>query len=107
MPLQKGKKRKRVRRRGPTTIEESEQPVSVREKPSNRTSTRRRGWQPPLAFNVVFGLAMIGLGVFFTAVPQKGMGTQGKLLLLILYLGLGALSLGRAYRQYRGRQQSQ
>lgn len=106
MPLQKGKKRKRVRRRGPSTVGEYTQPVSTQVK-SARRPAKRRGWQPPMSFNIIFGTVMIGLGVFFTALPQKGMGLQGKLLLLVLYLALGGLSLGRAYRQYRSRQQSQ
>jgi hypothetical protein len=55
-------------------------------------------------FNVIFGVVMVFLGLFFFILPQKGMGTQGKLLLLILYLGLGSLSLWRAYRQYQEKQ---
>jgi hypothetical protein len=105
MPLQKGKRRKRPRRRGPAVLAEDDQPQIVQERRTTRPATRRRGWQPPLAFNLIFGLVMIGLGLFFFVIPQKGMGTQGKLLLLILYFGLGALSLGRAYRQYRSKQQ--
>src|SRR5579864_846994 len=101
MPVQKGKKRKRPRRRGYASDLESEPTVIAQEKRTARTPGRRRGWQPPMSFNIIFGVLMVGLGVFFFAIPQKGMGTQSRLLLLILYLGLGSLSLWRAYRQYR------
>jgi hypothetical protein len=105
MPVQKGKKRKRPRRRGSPLDAESEQPVMAQERRPTRAATRRRGWQPPLAFNVIFGVVMIAIGVFFFFIPQKGMGAEGRLLLLILYLGLGGLSLWRAYRQYQEKQQ--
>jgi hypothetical protein len=103
MPLQKGKKRKRVRRRGPSVADDGAQPAPVQEKRAAGPVARRRGWQPPLAFNLIFGVVMVSIGVIFFVIPQKGMGTQSKLLLLILYLGLGGLSLGRAYRQYRAK----
>lgn len=67
---------------------------------------RRSRWQPPLWVNVAFGFAMFLLGIVFTLIPQKGMGLQGKLILLVLYWLVAAFYLSRALRQYRARRES-
>lgn len=66
----------------------------------------RRGWTPPLWVNLAIGLVLVGVGVVFWLVPQKGMGTQAHIIILLGYFALAGLYLGKAFRQYRGRRQS-
>jgi hypothetical protein len=108
MPLQKGKKRKRARRHGQSSaVAEIEGDAPVPGERAQRTGTRRQRWKPPPWMNAVFGATMIAVGViFYFAFPQKG-GSDTKVLFLILYLALGGLYLGRAFLEYRRRQQSQ
>ncbi|MCA1597337.1 MAG: hypothetical protein LC772_13075 [Chloroflexi bacterium] len=109
MPIQKGKKRKRIRRRGPSTTGASQAEASSRGRQPvpPPTVAKRRGWQPPLWVNLAFGLGMLVVGVVFTIVPQKGMSTQNRLLLLVAYCVIAGFYLARAFRQYRARQQSE
>lgn len=103
MPVQKGKKRKRIRNRGP--VEERGTLQTVTRHPATpvaRPERPRRGWgQLPPWLNVVMGGIMLLAGLLFV-LPQK-MSTQSKLALLVGYLLLASFYFFRAYRGYRGR----
>lgn len=108
MPVQKGKRRKRPRRHtSSTAVAESQDAQPAQASRVERRGARRQRWKPPPLVNAAFGATMIAVGVvFYFVIPQKG-GSDTKLLFLILYLALGALYLGRAFLEYRRRQQSQ
>jgi len=71
-----------------------------------RQKVMRKGWTPPLWVNVAFGASMLVLGVTFTVLPQRGMSTQNKLLLLVAYCVVAGFYLVRAYRQFRKRREA-
>ena len=101
MPVQKGKKRKRVRNRGP--LEERRTAPAVARPaatPVAKPVRPRRGWgQLPPWVNALFGAAMLLVGLVFV-LPQN-MGVQNKLILLVGYVLLSAFYFFRAYRGYR------
>lgn len=104
MPIQKGKRRKRPRSRGISQAHPVE-PVT-RPAPAAKVSERpvRKRWRPPLVINVVFGIAMVVFGVLFFA-WNKGIGVQERVLLLLAYLVVASIYLGKAFRQYRSSRQ--
>lgn len=104
MPVQKGKKRKRVRNRGErdhSTSEVRATAVPVAKSVPTRAG-RKGGWQLPPWANLVFGALMLGAGLFFFLSPQKGMSMQTKAILLVMYISVAGFYLFRAYRGYRG-----
>jgi hypothetical protein len=107
MPVQKGKRRKRPRRRGPLTVSDMPETTESSSARPITSKVRRRGFQPPLWVNLAFGIGMIVFGVVFTITPQKGMSTQNRLLLLLAYCVIAGFYLFRAFRQYRNKRQSQ
>lgn len=109
MPVQKGKRRKRTRRRGRGEGSEPlvQSPNGTKPGEAARSRPARRGrWQPPLWFNLLVGLSLLGLGLLFSLTPAKGLGPGLHFIFLLGYLALSALYLGRAFRQYREKQGS-
>jgi hypothetical protein len=106
MPVQKGKRRKKTRRRSrfgdyeESTETDDERPASR----STSTPAPRRRWESPLWLNVAIGVAMVALGLWFLVSPQKGFGTGARTIILFGYFALAALYLTKAYRQYRSKQ---
>lgn len=106
MPVQRGKKRKRERRRGQRDEGESEglQTATSRQSGSASRPVKRARWQAPLWFNAMFGTVMVLTGIY-VAVTQPHLSAGGRLVILVAYGFLGGLLLARAYRQYRARAQ--
>jgi hypothetical protein len=106
MPIQRGKRNKKPRRRGTTEFEEQypARPMSSTATPVKNDQGRRRRWQPPLWVNALLGVGMIIFGIIVFAMPQKGAGQTQRLIFLVLYFLIAALYLGKAYQQYRVKQ---
>lgn len=104
MPMQKGKKRKRPRRRGlGLNGDEPARPVvNSAPKASSRPAARRR-WEAPLWVNLVVGTFLVAIGIVFFLVPARGSSTNTRLLFLLLYFALAGLYFGKAIRQWRSR----
>jgi hypothetical protein len=109
MPIQKGKKRRRPRRRGSYNdngaVEPSAPAVPAQPKPSARP-IMRKGFQPPMWVNILIGAVLCVVGIIFYLLPQKGMGSGTHLIILLGYFALGGLYFGKAFRQYRAKRQS-
>lgn len=107
MPIQKGKRNKKPRRRGVSetagSVSRSAAPSAspVRQKAS--AQGRRRGWQPPLWVNVMVGTGMVIFGIIQFFTQQHNAGMTG-LVFLVLYFVIAGLYLGKAYQQYRAKQ---
>ena len=109
MPVQKGKRRRSRIRNRPSHYEsgETDNLPTVDEKPKRAAKpVMRRGWNPPLWVNLMLGVGMAVFGIFFFVLPQKGMGSGQRLLLLVGYFLVAGFYLFRAYRQYRQRQET-
>ncbi|HEX6510568.1 MAG TPA: hypothetical protein VF221_23310 [Chloroflexota bacterium] len=108
MPVQKGKRRKRPRNRVPRDagddIAEQAAPAATRASGSRPASRQRR--QPPPWLNVTLGTVMVVAGSYFTIVAPGGLGTPGRLILLLGYFLIAGYYFGKAYRQYRRRGQT-
>lgn len=112
MPIQRGKRNKKPRRRGLLNAEgalysapaslPSASPVSPAK--NSKTKTRRARRQVPLWVNALLGIGMVIFGIVVFAMPQKGSGTGQRLIFLVLYFLIAGLYLGKAYQQYRARQ---
>jgi hypothetical protein len=101
MPVAKGKRNKGSRMRGRMGPQE-EIPAKEPIRKTERARVPRRGWQPPMWVNLMFGTIIITAGVvFFLGFQVNGLGTGARLLFLVGYFALGGLYLGRAFRQYR------
>ena len=108
MPERKGKRRRRPRNRparGVLTVDEDEAPP-VPARSARPARTVRKRWQPPFWVNVTLGGGMLIFGLLFFILPQRGVGTNQKVLLFIGYLVVAGFYLVQAYRQYRARQQA-
>lgn len=109
MPIQRGKRNKKPRRRGVSEFGEGAFPVtrsSPAPAPARAKSNqgRRKRWQPPLWVNALLGVGMIVFGIVVFVMPQRGAGQTQRLIFLVLYFLIAALYLGKAYQQYRARQ---
>lgn len=106
MPIQRGKRNKKSRRRGVSEYGEQipARPTSSTASPVKAERGRRRGWQPPLWVNALLGVGMIIFGIIVFVMPQKGAGQTQRLIFLVLYFLIAALYLGKAYQQYRVKQ---
>lgn len=102
MPVQKGKKRRRVRNRGAERQQRTPTQRSAAA-PVASPPSGRRSWQLPPWMNLAFGVLMLGAGVFFFALPQKGMSTGSKAFFLLTYGLVAGFYFFRAYRGYRRR----
>lgn len=106
MPIQRGKRNKKPRRRGMSEF--GEQPpvrsTSSTASPVKTDQGRRRRWQPPLWVNALLGVGMLIFGIVVFEMPQKGAGQTQRLIFLVLYFLIAALYLGKAYQQYRVKQ---
>lgn len=101
MPVQKGKRRRRPRRRG-APLEDYEPQAATSTSPPKGTARpiMRRGWQAPLWANLAIGFFLAVSGAFFFLFPGKGAGSGQRLLFLLLYFALAGLYLGKAIRQW-------
>ncbi len=109
MPIQKGKRNKKPRRRGLSEVTETASSAvgSSSASPVRRQTApqgRRRGWQPPLLVNVILGFGMVIFGIVTFVIPQHGAGMTQRLIFLVLYFLIAGLYLGKAFQQYRARQ---
>lgn len=107
MPETKGKRRNRGRRRPSgapysTAPATHHAPASV-PAPAPRRGLRRRGWQPPLWYNIFLGVISLAAGIWlFQGVIQHH--TKGfQAYLPFLYFLLAAMTLVRAYTQIKAR----
>lgn len=100
MPVQRGKRHKRLRNRGGFDADiDSDAPAATPVRQA-ATPARRRGWQTPFWINVVLGASMLVFGIFFYFLPQKGVAGTQRLVFLALYFAIAVLYLGKAIRQY-------
>jgi hypothetical protein len=101
MPIQKGKRRNRHRRRA-VGFDELDQTPAVPARPQSSTQSKpRRRWELPFWMNLVWGLLLVGFAVLYFVVPARGVPKGTQLLFLVAYFVLAGLFLGKAYRQYR------
>ena len=106
MPVQKGKRNKhRPRARHRMTNEMTATTVragSAASSQTNRPVRRTRSlWQGPPWFNAALGVFMLVAGTAFFVLPQRGVSTRDRALLLAAYVGLAGFYLFRAFRGYR------
>jgi uncharacterized membrane protein HdeD (DUF308 family) len=102
VPVAKGKKRKRQRRRslgdqGESTIASVPAPAPAAK--TARVTRQRR--QPPYWVNAIIGVVILITGIFFFLYPEHGVGTTQKVVFLVLYFVLSGFYLGRAWQAYR------
>jgi hypothetical protein len=103
MPIQKGKKRRRQRRHGPRAESQvAAESADPDRRPRASRPVRRFGWEMPLWANAVFGASLALVGIVFFLGQRSGNPTT-RVVLLLLYLILAAVYLGKAARQYRAR----
>ena len=106
MPVQKGKRRnrpgRRVRPSRGALLEES--PASPVPTTSKQARPPRRRWDLPLWANVTAGVFLLGIGILFALIPQKGFTSGERIIILAAYVALSAVYLSKAFRQYRSRQ---
>lgn len=106
MPVQKGKKHKRPRGGRADRVAGSSGAIPVASEPQRvtreRSAPRRRGLMGlPLGWKIALGVTMLGAGVIFYFMPQKGTSESSKLIFLAGYCLLAAFYLGSAYRDWR------
>ena len=108
MPVQKGKRRKRPRRRGSGGLAPAADEVVEPSPAVGKRAARpimRRGWEPPLWVNATVGVVLFVLGIFFMMAPNPGFSGGVNVFILLGYFALAGLYLGKALRQYRRRRQ--
>jgi hypothetical protein len=67
----------------------------------------RRSRQASLRTNLILGVVMLGVGLFFALNPARGTDPTLRVVFLFAYLLVASFYLARAYRQYRARESSQ
>ena len=109
MPVQKGKRRNRHRRRSLSSTGPGESAYLVEREPSSsgrkaEPARPRRRWELPLWGNALMGAVI--LIVALTLVIGRSSGGSQKYLFLVLYLVLAGFYLSKAARQYLARRQA-
>src|SRR5579884_359172 len=99
MPIQKEKKRRKPRSRGNgVSTALGEIPETQQAKPVKKSRPR---FEAPMWLNLALGIGMVVFGVVFFVISIAGgsaISTQ-NIIILVLYLFVAALYLGKAWRQ--------
>ncbi|MGI8826892.1 MAG: hypothetical protein ACR2JC_14865 [Chloroflexota bacterium] len=112
MPVQKGKRRNRQRRRvgaddrGPELTPSSSITDPTKRNsasPARRGSSTRRRAQIPLWGNVGIAIAIDLVALYLFLSPSRGEGMGQRLLFFFGYLALSVFYWWKAFRQYRAR----
>lgn len=105
MPEQRGKRRNRPghrSQRGGALHPAASAPAPTPTTPSSSTARptrRRRGIQFPWWANGLVGLLILVFGVYYVISPLRGTTEVVRVIITVLYFGLAALYLSKAYRQ--------
>jgi hypothetical protein len=104
VPVQKGKRRRKSRRRGASVAMGDESGAApVAQKPTRQT-IMRRGMDLPWGVNAAIGAGLLLAGVYFFVSTRGSVGQ--RLVFLFLYVLLAGFFLAKAYRQRRAAQQA-
>jgi hypothetical protein len=108
VPVQRGKRHKKPRRRGGQTLLRDDPMIAAR--PAVEAAPpKRKGFgarQRPWWLNVAFGVIMLIVGVATYVIPQKGVDPHERFLFLLLYFVIAAVTIGIGIFQYRRQHQA-
>src|SRR5579884_1170769 len=102
MPVQKGKKRRKVRSRGGPSAALTESPDHAASAPKTAARPTRRRTMPT-SMKLIMAVFMLAAGLFFFFWNSHTSSTGSRVLFLVIYLVIAGVYLQSALRDYLAR----